>query len=83
MIPEVVHFISNRIGPRAEALFLADLSSEDFSIEMVEPTDWFRIAELVTQYRDLHLGTVDASVIAAAERLGIGSPRSIAGISQL
>ena len=48
VIPEVVHFISNRIGPRAEALFLADLSSEDFSIEMVEPTDWFRIPELVT-----------------------------------
>ena len=30
-----------------------------------------RIAELVAQYRDLPLGTADASVIAAAERLGI------------
>jgi len=33
--------------------------------------DWLRIAELVAIYRDLPLGTVDASVIAAAERLGI------------
>jgi uncharacterized protein len=33
--------------------------------------DWLRIAELVAAYRDLPLGTVDASVIAAAERLGI------------
>jgi uncharacterized protein len=33
--------------------------------------DWLRIAELVSRYRDLPLGTVDASVVAAAERLGI------------
>jgi hypothetical protein len=30
-----------------------------------------RIAELVARYRDLPLGTVDASVVAAAERLDI------------
>ena len=35
------------------------------------PEDWLRIAELVGRYRDLPLGTVDASVVAAAERLGI------------
>jgi hypothetical protein len=33
--------------------------------------DWLRIAELVARYRDLPLGTVDASVVSAAERLGI------------
>lgn len=32
--------------------------------------DWLRIAELVARYRDLPLGTVDAPVVAAAERLG-------------
>lgn len=32
-------------------------------------SDPIRIAELVAQYRDLPLGTVDASVIAVAERL--------------
>jgi hypothetical protein len=32
--------------------------------------DWLRIAELVARYRDLPLGTVDASVITTAERLG-------------
>ncbi|HEY8200757.1 MAG TPA: PIN domain-containing protein [Actinomycetota bacterium] len=31
--------------------------------------DWLRVAELVSRYRDLPLGTVDASVVAAAERL--------------
>lgn len=29
------------------------------------------MAELVAQYRDLPLGTVDASVVAAAERLKV------------
>ena len=32
--------------------------------------DWERIAELVARYRDMRLGTVDASVVATAERLG-------------
>jgi hypothetical protein len=30
-----------------------------------------RIAELVARYQDLPLGTVDSSVVAASERLGI------------
>jgi len=37
----------------------------------VAAADWLRIAELVARYRDLPLGTVDASVVTAAERLGI------------
>ena len=40
--------------------------------EPVAAADWLRIAELVWTYRDLSLGTVDASVVAAAERLGAG-----------
>ena len=39
--------------------------------EPVLARDWLRIAELVAKYRDLPLGTADASVVAAAERLGI------------
>lgn len=31
--------------------------------------DWDRIAELVDTYADLHLGGVDASLVAVAERL--------------
>lgn len=51
--------------------FLGDLASGAFLVEPVEPNDWLRIAELVWRYRDLPLGTVDASVVAAAERLDI------------
>jgi hypothetical protein len=37
----------------------------------VANSDWLRIAELVARYSDLPLGTVDGSVVAAAERLGV------------
>jgi predicted nucleic acid-binding protein len=42
-----------------------------FTVEPVLPADWLRIAELVWQYRDLPLGTLDGSVVALAERLGL------------
>jgi predicted nucleic acid-binding protein len=38
--------------------------------EQVAPADWLRIAELVVAYRELPLGSVDASIVAACERLG-------------
>lgn len=53
--------------------FLGDLAGGALIAEPVAPRDWLRMAELVSGYRDLPLGTVDASVVAAAERLGIGA----------
>jgi predicted nucleic acid-binding protein len=71
VIAEVVHFIGTRLDARAEVRFIADLAGGGYLVEPVLPSDWSRIAELVWQYRDLPLGTVDASVVVAAERLGI------------
>lgn len=51
--------------------FLGDLASGNLTIEAIHPADPLRIAELVATYHDLPLGTVDASVIAAAERHGL------------
>ena len=71
VVTEVAYLIATRLGTDPEVRFLGDLSSGAFSVEPVHPADWLRIAELVSRYRGLPLGTVDASVIAAAERLGI------------
>lgn len=71
VIAEVVYLIAERLGTLAEARFLSDVASGEFVVEPVHAADWERIAELVARYRDMRLGTVDASVIAAAERLGI------------
>jgi uncharacterized protein len=51
--------------------FLGDLAAGNLLSESVAAGDWMRMAELVAAYRDLPLGTTDASVIATAERLGI------------
>lgn len=69
-IAEVTHFMAARLHPDVELRFVADLALGNLSVEPVHPSDWLRIARLVERYRDLPLGTVDASVIAAAERLG-------------
>ncbi len=71
MVTEVTYLLATRLGVEPEVRFLGDLATGAFAIESVPAGDWLRIAELVTTYRDLSLGTVDASVIAAAERLGI------------
>ncbi|MFN0090322.1 MAG: PIN domain-containing protein [Acidimicrobiales bacterium] len=63
--------MATRLGVEAEVRFLGDFAAANLIAAPVAPADWMRVAELVARYRDLPLGTVDASVIAAAERLGI------------
>lgn len=65
----MVYLLGTRLGPEAEVRFLGDLAGGGFAVEPVHPGDWLRVAELVWAYRDLPLGTVDAFVVAAAERL--------------
>lgn len=69
VVGEVAYFVAQRLGTAAEVRFIGDLASGTLTPEPVEPQDWLRIGELVARYRDLPLGTVDASVVAAAERL--------------
>lgn len=71
VITEVVHLLAARLGPEPEVRFLGDLAAGAFTVEPVSASDWLRIAELVARYQDLPLGTVDASVVAAAERLTV------------
>lgn len=70
MITEVAYLLSSRLGVEPEVRFLGDLAGGNLIPEPVAAGDWLRIAELVSRYRDLPLGTVDASVVALAERLG-------------
>ena len=65
--------VERRRGTRAELAFLADVRAGLFTLLETTSADLDRIAELVTTYADLPLGTVDASVIALTERLGLPS----------
>jgi uncharacterized protein len=70
VITEVAYLLGTRLGVEPEVRFLGDLAAGNLIVEPVAASDWLRIAELVARYHDLPLGTVDASVITAAERRG-------------
>ena len=79
VVTEVAYLLATRLGAEPEVRFLGDLASGAFAVEPVAAQDWLRVAELVARYRDLPLGTVDASVITAAERLGVVEVATIDG----
>lgn len=70
VITEVAYLIGTRLGVVPEVRFLGDLAAGNLIVEPVAAADRMRTAELVAQYCDLPFGTVDAAVVAAAERLG-------------
>jgi predicted nucleic acid-binding protein len=71
VVTEVVYLLGTRLGHEAEVRFLGDFAAGNLIPEPVAAADWLRIAELVQIHRDLPLGSVDSSVMAAAERLSI------------
>jgi len=70
-VAEVSHLLSREGTWEAEVRQLLAIAAAEFSVEPFKPTDAERMAELVGAYCELPLGTVDASVIATAERLDI------------
>lgn len=70
VVVETSFLIERCLGAPAEAAFLSSLAPSDVEVEQLLRPDLDRMAELVSVYGDLPLGTVDASVVAVAERLG-------------
>ena len=68
---EVCMLVERRRGTRAELAFLDDVRTGLFTLLETASVDLERITELVQTYADLPLGTVDASVVALAERLDL------------
>lgn len=73
VVTEVAYLLQSRVGVETEVRFLGDLAAGELIPLDVKVADWLRIAELVARYGDLPLGTVDASVVVAAERLDVTS----------
>lgn len=73
VVVETMYLVARNLGVGAEAAYLRAIERGEFGVEPVESADWSRIAELVETYADLRLGTADASVVTAAERLGVST----------
>jgi predicted nucleic acid-binding protein len=69
VVAEVGYLAGTRLGADVEATFLAALA--DFDVEPPLQQDYERIAKLVRKHADFPLGTVDASIVALAERLQV------------
>ena len=71
VVAEVGYLLGREAGPKVESLFLDSVAAGDFTLVDLTAADFARAAELVRRYGDLPLGTTDATVVAAAERLGV------------
>lgn len=71
VIVEAAWLIESRVGPAAEARFLRSVGAGEVMRIDLTDADWDRVIELIERYADMSLGTVDASIIAIAERFGI------------
>jgi uncharacterized protein len=77
VIPETGWMIAAVLSPATEAAFIASVAAGDFTVTDPTADDWQRVAELVERYADMDLGTVDAAVIAIAERLRVTTQATI------
>lgn len=71
LLAEIDYLLHLRLGPDAACDFLDAVEQGEFALVPVTAPDLARCGELLRQYRDLEIGLADATVVAAAERLGI------------
>ena len=69
ILPEVDYLVASELGPRAQDSFLADVADGAFPVEYGKHEDVVRAHAIARKYGGLHLGLVDAVVMAIAERL--------------
>ena len=70
VIVEVCQLLKYRFGCMVEIKFLDEINQSNFIMETIQLADFSRIMEILVKYMDLHVGYVDASIVAVAERLG-------------
>jgi len=69
VIAETSWLLLDRNGPASQHQFLNTIATGHVAVIDLTPADWERVTELVDTYADLSLDIIDASTIAAAERL--------------
>ena len=73
VLGEVSHFLQKLVTPHVEAGFLRTLWLGQNAVVDPLEADYLRAADLVEQYADFPHGTVDATIVAIAERLDVAT----------
>jgi predicted nucleic acid-binding protein len=68
ILPEVDYLAGKLLGEPVARAFVNDLKGGLFAVDANADLDLQRAAELLEEYADLHIGLVDAVVMAQAER---------------
>jgi predicted nucleic acid-binding protein len=68
ILPEIDYLASTRLGARVAQAFVEDLNAGVFRIDANFSKDLPRAVALLSRYKSLELGLVDAVVMAQAER---------------
>jgi predicted nucleic acid-binding protein len=68
ILPEVDYLASRHLGPDVARAFAEDVRDGQFRLDANASRDLPRAVALLTRYRDLQIGLVDAVVMAQAER---------------
>ena len=71
VIPETCYLLHRWLGHAVMRAFIQNLQDPIWHIAQVQPQDWPRVNDLLIQYADARLDLVDATLVAAAERLNI------------
>lgn len=69
VIAETSWLILDRLGAATQNEFLRMVTSRRLEPLDLQPVDWDRCLELTSTYADMKLDLMDASIVAAAERL--------------
>ena len=71
VIPEVDRLLGQRLGAQSRLTFYSGLSEGYYLVVDLPRESCPRVAALNRQFADLHLGFVDAAIVALAETLGL------------
>jgi predicted nucleic acid-binding protein len=69
VLVEVDYFVHQRLRLRSFEQLLYDIEIGAYTLVDLEPADYIRVREILTQYADSDIGFVDAAVLAIVERL--------------
>lgn len=68
ILPEVDYMVTKYLGESVARQFLNDLAEGAFSYLNLEISDLFNTLKIMSQYSDIPIGFVDASVVVLADR---------------
>ncbi len=71
VIPEVDHLLQHRLGAESRLVFYDAIVDGYYLVADLSRDGYARVRDLNRQFADLHLGFVDASIVALAETLGV------------